>query len=125
MKRLPRLAMLISLFFVLSCDGSTVSSNQCGDNIIDPGEECDGTELPYYTCEEIGYYRQSGNIKCTSDCTIDISACEMQCGDAQIQQEYGEDCEGADLNGESCESLGYYGGELACNVDACTYDLPT
>ena len=35
-----------------------------------------------------------------------------QCGDAVI--EYGEQCEGADLNGQTCETLGFIGGTLSC-----------
>jgi hypothetical protein len=33
----------------------------------------------------------------------------------------GEDCDGADLGGATCESLGFTGGTLACSP-ACTYD---
>lgn len=43
------------------------------------------------------------------------------CGDEQIQ--VGEECDGNDLGGESCESLdmGFIGGTLACASD-CTFD---
>ncbi len=47
--------------------------------------------------------------------TIKISVC----GDGII--EGGEDCEGIDLGGATCESLGYPGGVLTCDI-ACSFD---
>lgn len=49
------------------------------------------------------------------DATIQISVC----GNNVI--EGGEDCEGSDLNGETCLSLGYGPGTLKCDI-ACTFD---
>lgn len=46
-------------------------------------------------------------------------AASMVCGNGT--REAGEPCEGADLGGATCESLGYSGGALAC-TDACTYE---
>lgn len=47
--------------------------------------------------------------------TIKISVC----GNEII--EGGEDCEGEDLNGQTCESLGYGSGTLTCDI-ACSFD---
>jgi hypothetical protein len=47
--------------------------------------------------------------------TIQISVC----GNGII--EGGEDCEGSDLNGQTCETLGYGPGTLACDI-ACSFD---
>jgi hypothetical protein len=52
-----------------------------------------------------------GNISAT----IKISVC----GNGVI--EGGEDCEGDDLGGATCESLGYAGGILSCDY-ACSFD---
>jgi len=41
------------------------------------------------------------------------------CGNAELED--GEDCDRSDLNGESCESLGFIAGRLRCAID-CTYD---
>ncbi|MEM9452630.1 MAG: lamin tail domain-containing protein [Myxococcota bacterium] len=41
------------------------------------------------------------------------------CGDGLVQGN--EDCDGDDLNGEDCESLGYPGGRLLC-ADDCSFD---
>ena len=47
-------------------------------------------------------------------------ACEGSCGDGVIDG--GEDCDGSDLGGASCESLGFTAGSLACLGD-CTLDV--
>lgn len=41
------------------------------------------------------------------------------CGDGAIDGD--EECDGKDLGGQSCEGLGYDGGELAC-ADSCMFD---
>lgn len=50
------------------------------------------------------------------DATVKISIC----GNEII--EGGEDCEGLNLNGGSCTSLSYSGGDLTCDI-ACTFDV--
>ncbi len=42
------------------------------------------------------------------------------CGDNHADP--GEDCDGTDLAGRSCKTMGYEGGQLACNED-CTFDV--
>lgn len=49
------------------------------------------------------------------DATIKISIC----GNEII--EGGEDCEGEDLSGKTCVSLGYVSGDLICDI-ACSFD---
>jgi hypothetical protein len=46
----------------------------CGDGIIEPGEDCDGTNLDGYTCDDfcIG---STGTLACTSDCFFTTAAC--------------------------------------------------
>lgn len=44
----------------------------CGDGFIDPGEACDGNNIPA-SCTGLGY--QSGATTCTTDCTISTAAC--------------------------------------------------
>jgi hypothetical protein len=45
--------------------------NVCGDNILDPGEQCDTTSLS--NCRILGF--SSGTMACTSACVYDTSAC--------------------------------------------------
>lgn len=65
----------------------------CGDDLIDAGEECDGTDLGGMACVDLGY--DYGDLGCTGDCTYDTSSCFYSfCGDGF--QEPGEDCDGGD-----------------------------
>ncbi len=50
------------------------------------------------------------------DATVKISIC----GNEII--EGGEDCEGSNLNNQTCQSVGYGPGNLTCDI-ACTYDV--
>jgi hypothetical protein len=42
------------------------------------------------------------------------------CGDGEV--DVGEQCDGADLQGFDCESLGLGAGELGCDPVTCTFD---
>lgn len=48
-------------------------SGYCGDGFIDPGEECEGSDLNGQTCVTKGF--ASGALSCTSSCAFDTSAC--------------------------------------------------
>ncbi|MFO0747168.1 MAG: hypothetical protein U1F43_16115 [Myxococcota bacterium] len=51
----------------------------------------------------------------------DTTACvQSDCGDGQVTGR--EDCDGTNLGGSSCTSLGFESGDLGCNDD-CTFDL--
>ena len=54
---------------------------------------------------------------------MDISNCVPynNCNDGILQSAF-EECDGTNLNGETCESLGYYGGTLAC-MSNCIFDV--
>jgi hypothetical protein len=55
-----------------------------------------------------------------SDLYIGVSTKISICGNFII--EGGEDCEGADLDGQTCQSQGYGPGSLSCDI-ACTFDF--
>lgn len=46
----------------------------------------------------------------------------LPCGDGEVQSALGEECDGGNLAGESCETLGFDAGNLACTLD-CRYDM--
>lgn len=105
-------------FDASGCEVSAV----CGDGTLHaPFEDCEGQDLQGATCETLGYY--GGQLGCDQDCQYDLASCRTygRCGDGVIQTLYGEACEGSGLQEQTCEGLGYYGGQLLCGVD-CTYD---
>ncbi len=114
-------AFCLSLLFASCDDGGQNTPVPCGNGALDPGEACDGDEVPVEGCSALGYYQQTGDLACAADCTLDLSVCAGRCGDDAIDEAFGEQCEGADLAGETCASLGLGVGTLAC-TDACHFD---
>lgn len=88
-----------------------ISNVSCGNNVIDPGEECDGTNLNGETC--IGNGFDGGIISCTPVCKLDKSLC-TDCGNGI--REGAEECDGSDLGGQTCQTRGYVSGTLSCNA---------
>ena len=124
--------MLRSVYFVL-CLGGILGLAACGDDdngqnnnnvppvcgnaLIEQGEVCDGVNVGLQTCSTQGF--ASGTLACNGTCTaFDTSACipdPANCGNDTI--DYPETCDGNDLNGQTCASVGNYtGGVLACNA---------
>jgi hypothetical protein len=100
--------------------------NYCGDGSVNQlSEVCDGENLQGATCGGLGL--GTGPISCTASCTLDTSACSgpPRCGDG-IVNVAGEVCDGADLGGDTCVSLGLGPGTLSCgstckfNTTGCT-----
>ncbi len=95
----------------------------CGNGIreVAHGEECDSLDVGGLTCEQECY--DGGVLSCTSWCTLDFATCQgsgPQCGDGTA--ECSEQCDGADLKGVTCQSIGYSTGTLGCQGD-CTLDI--
>jgi uncharacterized protein DUF1566 len=107
----------------LVCVPAVHGGAYCGDGTIDPGESCEPTDLGGASCTSLGF--TSGTLACRPGCTFDTSGCASSpppgtCGNGTI--EIPERCDGADLGGATCTSLGYaLGGTLAC-TDWCAYD---
>jgi cysteine-rich repeat protein len=59
-----------------------------------------------------------GATDCDDETCSQDPSCGARCGDAEINA--GEQCDGANLNGQSCESFGFDGGTLSCNT-ACQF----
>lgn len=95
----------------------------CGDNVIDPGEDCDGIDLDNATCADIVGAGSVGTLGCSASCSYDISACTTppSCGNGAIDP--GEDCDGTNLQGQTCVGLLGAGstGTLTCSP-GCLYN---
>ena len=113
--------LFIAPFLLGSCDTKTKNVDSCGDGFVDPGEECDG-DIGENSCASLGHYNQIGTLVCTPLCKFDTTDCGGRCGDGDVQEPDDETCDGGDLNGQTCQSLGFTGGELTCASD-CTYDM--
>ncbi len=100
-----------------------VCSGRCGDGELqtDAGEHCEGTNLNGQSCQLLSL--GGGTLTCDGECHFDASGCETSavCGDGTIHEPF-EDCEGDDLQGATCQSLGYHGGQLLCGLD-CRFDI--
>jgi formylglycine-generating enzyme required for sulfatase activity len=95
----------------------------CGDGVIDDGEVCDAQNLSGQTCATRGFTR--GDLACSAmTCDYDESGCTT-CGNDTAEGAIGEAgyeaCDGADLRGATCISLGHADGTLRCT--ACAYDF--
>jgi len=66
---------------------------ECGDNAVDPGEQCDGLALMGLDCSDLGF--NGGTLACQQDCQdYDVSACWMTqpvCGNGVVEP--GETCD--------------------------------
>jgi len=95
---------------------------ECGNNLLEGNEQCDGTDLGGITCSLLGY--ASGVLACTAGCSYNVNGCTpypppSTCGNGVINA--GEDCDQGDLGGESCGSLALGPGLLACGA-GCIFD---
>lgn len=57
-----------------SVQGGPQFGEVCGDGFVDPGEDCEGTDLNGGTCSSEGF--DSGSLSCNSSCAYVTSSCE-------------------------------------------------
>jgi hypothetical protein len=91
----------------------------CGNGAVDPNEVCEGANLAGQSCAGLGL--GNGTLTCLPNCNgYGTSGCQTitdppRCGDGQVAG--AEVCDGAELQGATCQSLGYLGGTLTCSPD--------
>jgi len=130
----------------------SVTFGNCGNNNIDTdkGETCDGAKMPPMTndelfniCKELFPLESDEELqKCYSSCdnSCNLKFCIKNdcksiidlCGNSIVDKypgiNYVEDCDGAVLDGKSCQDKGFSSGVLACyplgspNNTQCTFD---
>lgn len=90
---------------IIGCGGSNSSTN-CGNGVIDPGEECDGTNLGEFTtsCSSVfDFY--TGPLSCDDTCSLNMDNCrEVVCNHNGIKEQ-DEDCDGEDFGDLTCEKI--------------------
>ena len=92
----------------------------CGDGLVTSGEDCDGVNLDGEACTTLGMDFDEGVLACDASCAFDTSGCiEWVCGNGILEGP--EFCDGANLDGQDCASLGFSGGVLACEP-SCGFD---
>jgi cysteine-rich repeat protein len=116
------LLLFIGSCLFAGCNTQVKASDSCGDNFLDPGEECDGSDLGGHDCLSVGGYDPDAQLTCNADCTLHRAACGSFCGDGTVNIEQGEACDNDNLNGQSCQSLNFHGGALACHNASCEFD---
>jgi hypothetical protein len=65
---------------IQTCTSTTTSGSGgiCGNNLINPGESCDGTDLGGDGCRDLGF--DSGTLDCLSDCSFNTDNCVVDLG---------------------------------------------
>jgi|GEM_PF-6088751 hypothetical protein len=118
----------------------------CGNGFLEPGEMCDiaikagpgkcveechsddqcvlslsmGTACGLTCTQQAITSCKSADGCCPTGCdSSNDTDCMPQCGDGLAES--GESCDGNDLSGKDCNTLGFDGGQLTCD-DACTFD---
>lgn len=112
-------------------DGDEEGGFCCGNGRLDTGEECDSPMMPLRLCTDLDTSYLGGTLGCgaptsPAPCAYDTGSCH-KCGNGA--HDAGEDCDcGADgscsdleLEGTTCDDLGYPGGALSCTV-SCRFD---
>ncbi|MEL6179429.1 MAG: hypothetical protein AAFS10_10770, partial [Myxococcota bacterium] len=112
------------------CTREDGGDTECGNDLREPGELCDGNELDA-SCSDLGF--DGGTLSCAEGCDGYVTtACtreggsDAECGNGL--REPGELCDSEDI-AASCEGLGFDGGDLGCaetclsyETEACTRD---
>ena len=111
-------------FAALDSDGDGATNGQeLGDpeGVWLPGDAAPATfSFPgFATCDELPTAERSCG-RCRGTAT-GVQRCPSVCGDGILADGAGEYCDGANLGGNSCVSLGYLSGEVSCRA-ICTVD---
>ena len=76
-KKMEWAAMVASLLVcACSSDSVSVSSEQCGNGMLDDGEICDGENFsPNASCLEGLHLPEGASLSCNEDCSLNTDAC--------------------------------------------------
>lgn len=112
------LSLAVGFVFVASAAGCGSSSKSdaaldagaCGNNSVETGEFCDGTDLPQTDCVSLGL--GGGDLACNAGCTYDFSGCQLDpiCGNGNVE------------GNEQCDDGNTTAGDL-CDA-SCNFEIP-
>ena len=94
---------------------------KCKSGLKKCGKKCVNVATDPANCGSCGRACASGQTCANGQCTGGTTT-QPVCGDGKA--EGSEICDGADLKGATCQSLGFLGGTLRCGPN-CTYDFST
>lgn len=132
MVRTVVLALIVVSSFSLACgdnvdEGSAFMTN--GEDTTGTGSTAEGSgaDVPGDSGSESGDSSSSSGSSSSDSSESESESSSSSssggngdCGNGAIDM--GEQCDGANLNGFTCEQLGYGGGTLGCDPVTCTYD---
>jgi hypothetical protein len=104
-----------------------VPSANCGDGMMNPGEQCDGTNITV-ACTDIDQYT-GGTLSCDVMCMLNATQCTGGsagvCGDGTVNA--GETCDGTNFTELTCLNFSFLSGPLGCtsNCEINTTNCPT
>ncbi|MCA9661425.1 MAG: M23 family metallopeptidase [Myxococcales bacterium] len=104
----------------IACTGvCTLDTSACCH--ADVAYQCQGGDVYYRdSCGDFGGLKQAcGNGEICVNTSQTTAECSKTCGNGELDP--GEDCDGGDLGGATCLSLGYSGGSLSC-TNSCAYN---
>lgn len=107
---------------VVPAPNTLVIGGDCGNAVVDAGEECDSDNLDGLVCDDVGFF--GGTLRCTASCTLNTGAC-TNCGNGLLDDPL-EECDGANLGGVSCQDLDvdFTGGTPTC-TSTCVLSAAT
>jgi hypothetical protein len=95
--------------------------SMCGDGVRDEGEQCDNLDfgMPPLACVDLGFDGGTIGAECNEDCMVDTSGCTT-CDNGVLEPP--EVCDVGQLGGQTCQTQGFAGGNLACNATCDGFD---
>ncbi len=92
-------------------ENTSTNNSVCGNNIVEAGESCDGTDLNGLTCLDFDTFLP-GSVTCLDDCTYNTTTCDVDtnqttggvCGNGNVESP--EQCDDGNTNvGDGCNSV--------------------